>query len=141
MIKFKEFIQETDENGQQVARLLFDFTDGDGNLGLDQEDTTGVFCLDGCYYYHNLFLNYFEKQDGEWVHYSYENEDILVPFYYRVPRVTPRGQNPQLEGTIELDMPTYYLPTSYDTCRFEIVLVDRGLNHSNTIITRDIIKP
>lgn len=139
-IKFESFIQENDE-GQEVATLTFSFTDGDGNLGLDQADTTGNFCIDSCFYYYNLFCNYYEKQEGEWVHYSYEEEDILVPFYYRVPRVIPNGQNPSLEGKIDVFMNTYYLPTLYDTCRFELFLVDRDLNHSNTILTREFIKP
>ena len=140
-LTFKEFIQET-EDGQDVARMILSFTDGDGNLGLDQADTSGVFCPDTCFYYYNLFCNYYEKQDGEWVHYSYENEDILVPFYYRVPRVTPGGQNPTLEGDIEIDMQAYFIPlTGYDTCRFEAFLVDRDLNHSNTVLTREFLKP
>lgn len=140
-LEFKSFTQTTDGNGQNVANFIMRFTDGDGNVGLEQSDTTGVFCPDTCFYHYNLFCNYYEKQEGEWVHYSYENEDILVPFYYRVPRVIPNGQNPSLEGDIDIFMNTYFLPTSYDTCRFEAFLVDRDLNHSNVIMSREFIKP
>ena len=136
-IVFKSFTQEG-----TGATLVFGFTDGDGNIGLEQGDTLGVNCPDTCIYYWNLFCEYYELQDGEWTHipidWTLENS---IPFYYRVPRAEPTGQNPALIGDISIDMPFYSLPSDYDTARFEVKLVDRDLNESNVITTSAFIKP
>lgn len=124
-----------------AAELRFGFTDGDGDVGLDQEDTTGVNCPDTCEYYYNLFLEYYELRDGVWTWIELDPEDGQVPFYYRIPRVTPSGQNPALNGEIKIDMPSYFLFSDYDTAKFEIRMVDRSLNWSNTEETEVFIKP
>lgn len=135
-IEFKEFIQYPDS-----ARLVIKFTDGDGNIGLGQEDTTGIFCPDECLYHWNLFCEYYEMQDGQWTHVEIDWMEG-VPFYYRVPKATPTGQNPALVGEISIAMPIYYLSTTgYDTARFQVSLVDRALNESNTVTTTEFIKP
>ena len=124
------------------AVLSIDFTDGDGDIGLDQSDTTGVNCPDTCRYYYNLFCEYYELQNGTWTHIPLDPALGQIPFYYRVPNVSPSGQNPALNGIIEIDMPSYYLiGTGFDTCRFEVTLADRMINESNTVRTRTFLKP
>ncbi len=136
-ITFESFNQEA--NG---ATLTIGFTDGDGNIGLEQGDTTGVNCPDDCIYYWNLFCEYYEFQDGESQHIEIHwTDDNSIPFYYRIPRAEPTGQNPALIGEIAIDMPFYSLPSDYDTARFEIKLVDRDLNESNTVLTSVFVKP
>ena len=97
-ITFQDFVQYPDS-----AIVTIGFTDGDGNFGLDQADTTGSYCTNGCLFYWNFFCEYYEKVDGEWVHQAIDWTDPdELPFYYRVPRVIPSGQNPSLEGEIEV---------------------------------------
>lgn len=137
-IVFNDFIQYPDS-----AILVIDFTDGDGNFGLEQSDTTGSYCPIECEFYWNFFCEYYEKENGEWVHQyiDWTNPENL-PFYYRVPRIAPSGQNPALEGEIRVTMkPFYYLLTDNDTARFEVRIADRSLNVSNTITTPEFIKP
>jgi hypothetical protein len=135
-ITFKDFkIYPADS-----ANLYLSFTDGDGNFGLNQEDTTGSFCWNGCLYYYNLFCEYYELQNGTWVHIPLDPfEDI--PFYYRVPYLEPTGQNKAQQGEIKISMLAYYLLSDFDTCRFEIKVVDRTFKQSNTITTSTFIKP
>ncbi|NQX90845.1 MAG: hypothetical protein HRT74_01655 [Flavobacteriales bacterium] len=136
-ISFKSF---TVSDGDAV--LSIDFTDGDGDIGLNQGDTTGINCPDTCRFYYNLFCEYYELQNGEWVHIELDPELGEIPFYYRVPFATPSGQNPALDGTIDIDMPNYFLfGTGFDTARFEVQLVDRSLNESNKVVTSSFIKP
>lgn len=131
-ISFKSF-----EIEDESAVLKFNFTDGDGNIGLEEGDTIPPFCPEECDYYHNLFCEYYELQDGEWVIF----DDLAAPFYYRIPIVEPKGQNPTLEGEIHVDLNTYFITGSgYDTCRMSVKLVDRDLNESNTIFTRTYLK-
>lgn len=137
VISFKSLVPNSN---QAVMRI--DFTDGDGNIGLNQGDTLGINCPDTCRYYYNLFCEYYELQNGEWVNIVLDPEIGQIPFYYRLPYATPEGQNPALNGEIKIDMPSYYLiGTGFDTCRFEIQLVDRALNESNIVQSNIFIKP
>ena len=137
-ITFQDFVQYPDS-----AIVTIGFTDGDGNVGLNKADTTGSYCTNGCLFYWNFFCEYYEKVDGEWVHQFIDWTDPdELPFYYRVPRVVPTGQNPSLEGEIEVVMkPFYYLISENDTARFEIRIADRDLNVSNTVTTPTFVKP
>lgn len=139
-IEFKKF--DIIPNGSsKEAELTFSFTDGDGNIGLSQKDTTGINCSDTCLFYYNLFCEYYEKQNGEWIHYPIDWQGGSTPFYYRVSDISPTGQNPSLAGEMIISLPSYFLLTTPgDTCRFEVKLVDRDLNESNTITTSEFTK-
>ena len=121
------------------ARLIINFTDGDGNFGLEDADTTGFFCPD-CDYHNNLFCEYYELQNGIWVHIPLDPE-FQIPFWYRVPWLKPTGQHKAQEGTIGLEMPFYYLASEFDTARFEVFIFDRDLKESNHIFTQAFLKP
>ena len=129
------------DTSSDPTKMYIDFTDGDGNIGLDQSDTLAPYCPDTCIYYYNLFLEYYELQSGAWTHIPLDPELGQIPFYYRIPRVEPSGQNPALNGEIKIDMPSYYLISNFDTCRFEIHLVDRAFNESNTVQSNTFVKP
>jgi hypothetical protein len=117
------------------ASLVISFTDGDGDIGLRQSDTTGNFSSTN-YFHHNLFVEYYEKDDAlGWVRgKTLAGDDIN--FLYRVPYLTPNGNNKALKGEIAVTIePTYYNPfsTQSDTIMFKISLADRNLNVSNVV--------
>lgn len=132
-LSFEKFEKGKDDK----AFLTVSFTDGDGNVGLKEGDTTGKFSPDNRYHY-NLFLEYFEKQNGEWV-----KRELDPPFYYRIPPLEPKGQSKALEGDIRVELsPTYYDPNSpYDTIKYKVRLADRDLNESNPVETGPIETP
>jgi hypothetical protein len=114
--------------------VKFNFTDGDGDLGLSAGDTLGQFAPDEQYYY-NLFIHYFEKRNG-----VYEEFVTPLPLHVRFKRLEAVGGSGALEG--EMDVRYFSRPGSpYDTIRYEMYIVDRALQHSDTIITPDIILP
>jgi len=114
--------------------VSFRFTDGDGDLGLQPGDTTGSFAP-GELYYHNLFIRYYEKLDGEFVEFI-----PVFPFHSRFKSLTPTGGDKSLQGV--MDVGIFARPgTPADTVRYEIFIVDRALNHSDTIVTEDIRLP
>lgn len=124
------------------AILSFEFTDGDGNFGLRQEDTSGAF--DDCVRRYNLFCEYYELRNGQWVHVEIDpcENPNSVPFYYRVPLVEPTGQFKAQKGEIRVVItPFYYLPGGFDTCRFEARVMDRAFTTSNTVRTALFTKP
>lgn len=138
-IIFKSFSKNLDGTG---AQLIFSFTDGDGNFGLEQADTSGVFA--DCTTRYNVFCDYYEKQNGTWVKVSLDPclDPNIIPFYYRAPVAVPEGQHKVQKGTITLDInPVYYLPSNFDTCKFKLHVIDRSLNQSNEIETNEFYKP
>ena len=59
-----------------------------------------------------------------------------ISFLYRVPYLTPNGQNKALKGEIKVTMePSYFNPLSSqsDTVKFKIYLVDKSFNESNVV--------
>jgi hypothetical protein len=119
-----------------AASLTFDFTDGDGNIGLDTlNDTLPPYHIDGAFY-NNLIIDYQEFENGEWK--GLEG----VGLSQRIMPFAPFGEI--YEGQIEvlLNAPTYYNPnTTNELLRYQITLYDRDLNASNTLTSEVIPKP
>lgn len=121
--------------------LIISFTDGDGDIGLKENDTQAPFDT-ASYYYNNIFMVYEEMENGNWVQGVDINGDPVV-FKYRIPYVTPEGQNKALKGEIKVHVnPYFYNPNSFssDTVRFRIKIYDRALNESNEVITDEIVR-
>ena len=125
--------------------LVVEFTDGDGDFGIDGDDPDFPLYLDADStelnpYYNNLWIDYYEKVDGEWLFVDPENEQ---GFNFRIPVLTPSGQNKQLEVVItnamEGEVP--YLLSEADTFRLDIQLVDRSLKESEIVSTGEIVMP
>ncbi len=130
-IKFNQ-LSVIQENG---AILSIEFKDCDGDVGLDAEDTTGVFSpLNDNRYHYNLYLDYFELVDSVWT-------PVESNLRYRVPRLENNGASKTVEGDIEVRMNQFYAISPNDTFRYEIVLIDRALNESEKVISPAFIKP
>ena len=114
------------------ANLVIAFQDGDGDIGLSSRDTTGPFAPDSAYYY-NFFIDFIEKQHGEWV-----VVDLPTPLHARVPYLSEDVPE-RIEGelTILTFINNYFSP--YDTIMLRCRLVDRDLHESNIIETPEII--
>ena len=123
------------------ARISFDFTDGDADLGLAASDTLGVFAPDS-FYYNNIYLNYFEKDDAlGWVPGEDLNGDP-VKFAYRIKPIQVSENTKGIKGRIDVMVEPVFknaLSPDSDTVRFEILLIDKALNHSNLITTDPVI--
>ncbi|MCH2213759.1 MAG: hypothetical protein MK086_01180 [Flavobacteriales bacterium] len=129
--------------------LIFNFTDGDGNFGLSESMTNPPFqdSIDGGIneFSNNLWLDLFVKEEG-----SYNLVETSNPngFDFRIPELTPQGQNKQLRvtGTYDLAFDLEALTEGNnpelsigDTLKFEVILVDRDLNLSNLATTENHI--
>ena len=113
------------------CRLKVDFTDGDGDIGLERGDTFPPHNL-GSIYYHNLLVDVYEKDSGE-----FKLADLDFPFHGRIGNLTPEGQNKTLIGTITYDMDLSGLDV--DTFLLKVRLIDRALNISEEISTDPIV--
>ncbi|MFT5600642.1 MAG: hypothetical protein ACI8Q1_003446 [Parvicella sp.] len=141
-----EFVSFTPLGDSGLISLTF--TDGDGDIGLNIGDTTGDFSANSFYHY-NLYLEYYEMMEGEWVKGTIDPSGNNFPtgdtinFQFRIKNLTPIGQNKALKGTINVVMePTYFNPFSNhnDSIKFAITLIDRGLRSSNRLETPLIVR-
>ena len=113
-------------NDLKNYKLVFNITDGDGDIGLKEGDTTGIYHFDSLYY-NNIFLKLFEVVDGEAV-------IINDTLRYRTQYIQPQGQNPTLIADIQIDYPFEYQSNGklkYDTVFFEFYMYDREHHKSN----------
>ena len=141
-IEFLDFTVLRDAQGiDQRGVIRFGFTDGDGNIGLNRNDTTAP-------YDYNLFIRYFEKKNG-----SFEEVFLITPRYIndstvvydtasfngRIPPLTPAGKNKAISGEIQDTVFVNNPLSNFDTIKFELYIRDRDLNNSNVISTPAIV--
>ncbi|MBK6774713.1 MAG: hypothetical protein IPG74_02305 [Flavobacteriales bacterium] len=137
-IAFKSFGQFPDS-----ASLAITFTDGDGDIGLAQDQTYAPYDT-GSIYYYNFYMDYFRKEAGAWV--------FKGAIGNRIPVITPSGQNKALEGEIARRIESIQIPgfpqpwygglddaEEGDTIRFDVRIIDRALHTSNMVSTGDIV--
>lgn len=107
--------------------IKFYFSDGDGDIGLEDDMNQPPFC-DTCEYYFNLWVNVSSKIDGEF------EFDFNYPS--RIKNLTPDGTNQSLEGHMiyKIDVAN----RRRDTVMIDFKLIDRALNQSNQEFTDPI---
>ena len=135
-IKFIDFTQEGDS-----AKLRFSFQDGEGDIGLSDDQIVAPYNPDSKYYY-NIYMVYYEKDDvSGWVVGKDINGDSIV-FKNRIRPIysgKPKASKGQITATIE---PIFYNPFSIesDTIKYKIQIIDRALHASNWIESNEIIR-
>jgi len=124
------------------ARLAFNFTDGDGDIGLSDSDTLSPYDINSEFHY-NLLINYFEKDDAlGWVN-GKNLDGTPTVFKYRIKPIITKGEAKGIKGKIDVDMGTVFfnpLSSQNDTIRYEFLLIDKALNKSNSIQSEVIIR-
>ncbi|MDP2188834.1 MAG: hypothetical protein Q8J69_09150 [Sphingobacteriaceae bacterium] len=101
--------------------LIFSFKDGDGDLGLEQGDTTNDITV-------------VDRRNGE-----PNFGDIEYP--YRLPFITPPGQSKQISGEVRLTIQnTFRRPgLVQDTAYYHIQIRDRKNRFSNKIVSTPVV--
>ena len=112
-------------NNTKLCELHLYFTDGNGDIGLFDEDTIAPFD-------YNIFVNYFEMDND-----SLQQINVVPPFHIRIPNLTPTGQNKSLKVDVKYDVDITY--RNSDTIKFELKLFDRALNESEWVSSGVIV--
>ena len=112
-------------NITKLCELHIYFTDGDGDIGLFNDDTIAP-------YDYNLFVNYFEMHND-----SLQQINVNPPYHIRMPNLTPTGQNKSLKVDVKYDVNVTY--RNSDSIKFELKLFDRALNESDWVSSPLII--
>lgn len=127
--------------------VSFKFTDGDANIGLNDADTTGEYSqfAPSSPYYHNVFMDYYEKDDQlGWVRGKDIAGDSIV-FKYRIKRLDLPAKTEGIKGSMNVTVHKSDLNNPFsdqdDTIKYAIRIVDRSLNVSNVLETNEIYLP
>lgn len=121
--------------------LAISYTDGDGDLGLNNYDTLPPF-NQGSPFYYNIIVKYFEKQNGVFVQVPILNPDgslDTIHFNGRFPYLTPSGVHKAIRGIIYDTLPVNNQSSTFDTIKFKVFIYDRALHQSNLIETPEIV--
>jgi hypothetical protein len=128
-IAYKSFENFQDDS----AYFTLKFDDGDGDLGLNPEDTTGNFSGNSPYYY-NLYLKYlYKKPDGTWSAFFNPNPMINDTQYYkfRVPLIEIEGKDKSMSGEIRVKLSELRPSMSHKYLKYVFYVYDRALHQSN----------
>ena len=129
--------------------IAFSYTDGDGDLGLDDGDTLPPFGFHDAHYY-NMVIDYLKCVNGEFVkmpllspHVPTSPADTLVlydtvTFNARFKRLRDSEEPKAISGTMEYKLTVQNPFSPNDTVKFEIRILDRALHESNVIQTEPI---
>ena len=129
--------------------VSFSYTDGDGDLGLDEGDTLYPFGFNDPHYY-NMVVDYLKSVNGVFVktpllspHVPTNPADTLVlydtvTFNARFRRLRDSEDPKAISGTMEYKLTVQNPFSPDDTIKFEIHILDRALHESNVIQTEAI---
>jgi len=126
----------------EKANLAFNFTDGNGDIGLSDSDTLSPYDVNSEFHY-NLLISYFEKDNVlGWIE-GKNLDGTPTVFKYRIKPIITIGKTKGIKGKIDVDMGTVFynpLSTQNDTIKYEIQLIDKALNKSNIVESEVIIR-
>ena len=135
VITFKS-MEQYKLNGRDSAVIItLDYTDGDGDIGLEASDSLPPFQFGGPNFY-NLFITVWEVDNGIQKPLLIPSSTDTINFNDRIKTLTPSGKNKAIYGSIELKLNAKpYFSLSPDSMFYKIRISDRKLHRSNEIIT------
>jgi len=126
VIDYKSFAlyRTTDELGNSIflGKMDIGFTDGDGDVGLEQPDSAAI--ADSLKF--NFFTTMYTMKNGV----SEKVPGIAGEQNFRIPYIERKGQNKTLTGTITIEFE--YKLIVYDTIFYTFYMSDRQFHRSNT---------
>ena len=123
--------------------ISFSYTDGDGDLGLDDGDTLAPFGPSDDHYY-NLIVDYMKCVNGQFVNtpllsWNAQTQSFdTVSFNARFRRLRDNDDPKAISGTMDYTLMVQNPFSPDDTIKFEIRIFDRALHESNVIQTEAI---
>lgn len=132
-IAYKSFEKIPSNMGaDNKAYMTISFTDGDGDIGLNPEDTFPPY-NPGAVYYYNFFIDYYELQGD-----SFVKIDLPITNNSRIPYVEPNLAELGIKGEIEIELYFNNIMSNSDSIKYEMYIMDRSLHKSNVVLTPSI---
>jgi hypothetical protein len=137
VIAYKDFIRYGNPSNPDSVELVISFTDNEGDIGLDQTDTFGIFKSG------NIYMDYYIWDTTGVDHWS-PADDPLTPaldtfkIAYRVPPVLPPGDPAEpMKGLIYVKQKPFV--KVFNKIKYVVYLYDKAYHRSDTIHTPPII--
>ena len=143
VIAYKDFLRYGDPSNPDSVELVVSFTDNEGDIGLYQGDTNGVFGYNDSLNYGNFWMIYYYWDTAGVDHWSPYDPNLLPPFdtikhYYRVPPVLPEGDPEEpVKGLIYVKQNPFF--KIHDKIMYVVYMYDRARHKSDTIHTPSLI--
>ena len=147
-IEFRDISIGSTSSNQDTMIISIYFEDGNGDLGLDEDETNGIYAdsiirdsrITPNKFSNNYFISILKKEQDD---YSVVNILDNQSFDGRFPKLNDTLEERPITGTINYTLNIFYdifgSPLSKeDTVKFRISIADRNLNVSNEIET-DIV--
>ena len=137
------YLMDADSTLTGEVMLSLDYTDGDGDLGLDDTDTLYPFGSNDPHYY-NLIIDYLKWNGSSFVEsplLSWNQQTgqyDTISFNARFKRLLFNDEDKAISGTIDYKMFLLNPLSPYDTVKLKIHIIDRALHESNSIETEMI---
>ena len=144
-IAYEGFAYIVNEDGSFSGEgiISLSYTDGDGDLGLNDGDTLAPFGPNDAHYY-NMIVDYMKCVNGTFVKmplvsWNTQTQSYdTVSFNARFLRLRDNDEPKAISGTMEYALLVQNPFSPNDTIKFEIRIFDRALHESNTIQTAPI---
>lgn len=137
------YLMDADSTLTGDVMLSFGYTDGDGDLGLDDSDSLYPFGPNDPHYY-NLLIDYLRWDGNEFVEtpllswnpqtQSYDT----ISFNARFKRLVFHDEEKAISGTMDYKMTLLNPISPDDTVKLRVRIIDRALHLSNAIETERI---
>ena len=137
------YLMNPDSTFSGEGIISFSYTDGDGDLGLDDTDTLSPFGYNDAHYY-NMLVDYLKCVNGVFVKtpllsWNAQTQSYdTVSFNARFKRLRDSENPKAISGTMEYKLTVQNPFSPDDTVKFEIRVLDRALHESNVIQTEAI---
>lgn len=127
-IEYKDFFPFAGDSGE----IQIKFTDGDGNIGVSQEDTTRT-----------LFITYYYKDtiSQKYVGYYSQifNDTLRTGYVVRAPEDSYQGK--PISGEVSVRLQQYRHSKKIKNVKYVIYLYDKDGNKSNVVTTPELSVP
>ena len=136
-------IMNADNTPSGEVVLSIGYTDGDGDLGLNDSDTLDPFGIGDPNYY-NLLIDYLKWDGSQFVEtpllsWNQQTQSYdTISFNARFKRLVFNDEEKAISGTFDYKMMLYNPLSPNDTIKLRARIVDRALHFSNTIETERI---
>ncbi len=130
IIEFNDFVKISDGTGvDNKGYLIINFTDGDGDIGLETDDTLPPYNANGDYYY-NFLIDYYELKND-----SFVKVELPTTFNARIPNVEDELASRGIRGEIQIELFFNNYSSTSDSVKFSAQIIDRALHKSNIVFT------
>jgi hypothetical protein len=140
-IEYKEFLAAN----KYEAVLTLNFTDGDGDIGLKNSDTVGLYDKSSPYYYNLYIKTYYKSSNGNFkdtlIYDVITNKIDTGLIRQRIQFVEKTTKDDFLKGQFIINLNGYRQSLAHKIIKYKIYFYDRALHKSNVIETPELIVP